>query len=341
MMPVPDACATLRFSTEGMPEERRAQAVRELHLHERTILSARLEPIEPLEPLPDCPLHVDVTKRTLPGLAVVSGTFSGLRHAVRPSWAAANGEEDLLFGINVRGCSLARQRDRDLTLGDGDAFFATRDVNGFTITRPTLVRFVACRVSREAVAPLVGRIDDTPLRLVPPRSEALTLLVTYARAIADALPLATPELQRLAVTHMHDLIAATIGATRDGRAIAEGRGIAAARLRSIMTDISANLHDGDLSVADVARRHRVTPRYIHKLFENEGLTFSTFVLGQRLSCAHRILSDPRLADRNISSVAFDVGFGDLSYFNRTFRRRYAATPTEIRQSAMTADQPRR
>jgi AraC-like DNA-binding protein len=203
------------------------------------------------------------------------------------------------------------------------------------------VRFVGCRVPREAVAPLVGRIDDTPLRLVPPRSEALILLVTYARAIADALPFATPELQRLAVTHMHDLIAATIGATRDGRAIAEGRGIAAARLRSIMADISANLGHDDLSVVDVARRQRVTPRYIHKLFENEGLTFSSFVLGQRLSRARRILSDPRFADRNISSVAFDVGFGDLSYFNRTFRRRYAATPTDIKQSSLRTDPPRR
>jgi len=50
-----------------------------------------------------------------------------------------------------------------------------------------------------------------------------------------------------------------------------------------------------------------------------------------------MLSDPRLADRTIGSVAFDVGFGDLSYFNRTFRRRYGAIPTEIRQSAMKAD----
>jgi AraC-like DNA-binding protein len=136
---------------------------------------------------------------------------------------------------------------------------------------------------------------------------------------------------------MHDLIAATIGATRDGLAIAEGRGIAAARLRSIMTDINANLGDGDLSVVEVARRHRVTPRYIHKLFENEGLTFSAFVLAQRLSRAHRILSDPRLADRNISSVAFGVGFGDLSYFNRAFRRRFAATPTEIRHLTIRTD----
>jgi AraC-like DNA-binding protein len=231
---------------------------------------------------------------------------------------------------------VARQRDQDLTLRDGDAFFATRDASGFTITRPTPARFVAGRVPRTAIAPLVGRIDETPIRLVPSRSEALTLLVTYARAITDDLPLATPELQRLAVTHMHDLIAATIGATRDGLAIAERRGIAAARLRSIMTEVSANLGDGDLSVAEVAKRQRVTPRYIHKLFENEGLTFSAFVLGQRLARAHRIFSDPRQAHRNISSVAFDVGFGDLSYFNRAFRRRYAATPTEIRQLAMRA-----
>jgi AraC-like DNA-binding protein len=340
-MLVADICATLRFSTAGMPEPARAQAVRDLHLRERTFLSAKLEPIEPLEPLPDYPLHVDLTKRTLPGLAIVSGTLSGLRHAIRPSGAVANGEDDLLLGVNVRGCSMARQRDRDLTLRDGDAFFATRDVTTITITRPTPVRFIGCRVPRKAVAPLVGRLDDTPIRLVPHRTETLTLLVTYARAIADAMPLTTPELQRLAVTHMHDLIAATIGATRDGLAIAEGRGIAAARLRTIMADISANLGDGDLSVAEIARHQRVTPRYIHKLFENEGLTFSAFVLGQRLARAHRILSDPRFADRNISSVAFDMGFGDLSYFNRAFRRRYSATPTDIRESAMRTAPPRR
>ena len=107
-----------------------------------------------------------------------------------------------------------------------------------------------------------------------------------------------------------------------------------------MTDISAHLGDGDLSVAEIARRHRVTRRYIHKLFENEGITFSSFVLGQRLLRAHRILSDPKLAERNISSVAFEVGFSDLSYFNRAFRQRYAATPTEIRQSGIRADPPR-
>ena len=45
-----------------------------------------------------------------------------------------------------------------------------------------------------------------------------------------------------------------------------------------------------------------------------------------------MLTDMRLAWRSISSVAFEVGFGDLSYFDRVFRQRYGATPSEVRRS---------
>jgi AraC-like DNA-binding protein len=99
---------------------------------------------------------------------------------------------------------------------------------------------------------------------------------------------------------------------------------------------NANLGDCDLTAAAVARRQHVTPRYVHKLFGGEGFTFSAFVLDRRLSRAHRILNEPRFRDRSISSVAFDVGFGDLSYF----RRRYDATPSEIRQGAKRGNLPR-
>jgi len=91
-----------------------------------------------------------------------------------------------------------------------------------------------------------------------------------------------------------------------------------------MADIAAYLGDCDLTAAAVARRQRVTPRFVHKLFEQEGLVFSRFVLARRLARTHRMLTDVRLAQRSISSVAFEVGFGDLSYFNRAFRRCYGA-----------------
>jgi AraC-like DNA-binding protein len=336
---MPNLCATLRFSTAGLPEPARVRAVRELHVSERAILSGNLDPIEPLEPLPGCPLDVDLTKRTLPGLAVVAGEFCGLRHAICRRGAPANGGDDLFLVANVRGCCTVRQRDRELQVEDGEAFLATRDETTIAVMRPTPAFWVGCRVPREPVALLLGRLSDMPISAVPRDTEALRLFITYASAIAGTLPLATAELQRLAAYHIHDLLAAIVRAARDGRSIAEGRGIAAARLCAIMRDIEAHIGDGDLSVGKIAGRHRITPRYVHKLFENEGLTFSSFVLGQRLSRAHRMLSDPCRADRNISTIAFAVGFGDLSYFNRAFRRHYGVTPSEVKQSSASADTP--
>jgi AraC-like DNA-binding protein len=54
------------------------------------------------------------------------------------------------------------------------------------------------------------------------------------------------------------------------------------------------------------------------------------VLEHRLLRAYRSLNDPNLTDRSISALAFEAGFGDLSYFNRTFRRRFGMTPSDVR-----------
>ena len=86
----------------------------------------------------------------------------------------------------------------------------------------------------------------------------------------------------------------------------------------------------DLSPALVARRQGISDSYIRKLFESEGTSFSEFVLVRRLVRAYRMLTNARRADQKISSIAFDCGFGDLSYFNRTFKRFYGAAPSEIR-----------
>lgn len=108
-----------------------------------------------------------------------------------------------------------------------------------------------------------------------------------------------------------------------------------------MADIKSHLGDGGLSVAEVARREGLSPRYVQKLFETTRFTFSSFVREQRLMHAHRLLSDPEVAHGRIAAIAFDVGFGDLSYFNRAFRQRYGTTPGEIRRPALRAARQRR
>jgi len=161
---------------------------------------------------------------------------------------------------------------------------------------------------------------------------ALQLLTSYVCALARVQSPASPEVSHLVVTHLHDLIALSVGAARDGAAMA-GRSVRAARLQAIKYDIAANLANGSLTVAAVAARHCVTPRYLHKLFEGERTTFTQFILRARLDRAYRMLRDPRFVARSITSIAYDAGFADLSYFNRTFRRRYNAAPSDIRSSA--------
>lgn len=175
------------------------------------------------------------------------------------------------------------------------------------------------------------------MRLIPRDNEALLLLTRYVRVLRRDPVMESPELRHLAVRHAHDLIAMALGATRDGAEIARGRGVRAARLRAIKADILEHLGSLDLCVTAVARRQRVTPRYLHMLFEAEGATFSEFVVRQRLARAHHLLTDPRRAGLTIAAIAFAVGFGDISYFNRTFRRRFGVRPSELRHALRRGD----
>jgi AraC-like DNA-binding protein len=72
---------------------------------------------------------------------------------------------------------------------------------------------------------------------------------------------------------------------------------------------------------------------VRKLFEEEGSSFSSFILAERLRGVRRMLVDRRYANLNIAQIAHENGFGDVAYFNRVFRRRFGATPSDLREAA--------
>jgi AraC-like DNA-binding protein len=202
------------------------------------------------------------------------------------------------------------------------------------------VEFVSLGLSRPALRALVADPEALLITPIPERNHALRLLTNYMSALegADLLlnPNATPDVANTLATHVLDLVALAIGATRDGVELAKGRGLRAARLYAIKVDIRNNLHHADLSVAIIAARHGVTPRYVQMLFAAEDVTFSEYVLGQRLARVRRMLEEPRFAGRTISAIAYEVGFGDLSHFNRAFRRHFGMTPSDVR-AALRSD----
>jgi AraC-like DNA-binding protein len=234
-----------------------------------------------------------------------------------------------VLNVSLRGGRHLLQRGREIAVAHGEAVVASAAEPG-VVTLPPAVRYVSIRLPRKAMAALiVNRNLDVP-KLIRRDSEALQLLLEYVRSLRKRPAFASPELQRPVAAHVYDLAALAIGATRDAAEIADGRGLRAARAHAIKADIAAHIGQGGLSLAEVAARHRLSLRSVQLMFEADGTTFTDFVLGERLARAHEMLISPRFAGRTISAIAFDVGFGDLSYFNRTFRCRFGCTPSDVR-----------
>ena len=139
------------------------------------------------------------------------------------------------------------------------------------------------------------------------------------------------QLRNVSVRHVQDLLALTVGPSADFADTARTRGLRAARLKLAKSyGASRRRHRREVSVGSLAATLNVTPRYVQRLFEADGTTFSEYLMEQRLARAHRLLCEPGASRTAISIIAYDVGFGDLSHFNRRFRRQYGLTPRELR-----------
>lgn len=96
-----------------------------------------------------------------------------------------------------------------------------------------------------------------------------------------------------------------------------------------MTSLHAT--DSEIDIVTIARRHRVTPRYVQMLFAQAETTFSDYLITARLARARAMLEDFVHQEKSISTIALDAGFTNISYFNRAFRRAFNVTPSEVRE----------
>jgi AraC-like DNA-binding protein len=285
-----------------------------------------------IEPADDASFEAVVTSRTLPGLQVISGMLTAAR-IVRTRELIEDGNDDLSLVVNRTGNVSVSGRGREVELGENDAVLLSC-AEAIEFVRHSSGCSIAFRIPYLMLSPLVVDAEDAVLHRIPRNTAALKLLTSYGSALLDDdHEVAAPALRHHVASHVHDLVALTLGAMCDAADIAKNRGVGAARLRAAKTHIIENISCRDISIGSVASHLGMTPRYLQRLFENDGTTFSAFLLGRRLARAHRMLYEPQTMQKQVSAIAYDVGFGDLSYFNRCFRRLYGATPMDIREAA--------
>jgi AraC-like DNA-binding protein len=324
---------SLRFSTNGAAPKRCLQAAYEVFGSFIARRSCHLsDPSGQVEMTVWGPAQNGPSPRVSADACVQRVAYTTGFTSQRTPELLTDGNDDISLNIQETGRCFVSHVGREAAAETGGGFCTSNaDVSTVILSGPA--RFTSIGLPRKLMMAMVPGIEDALARALPPDVGALRLLVRYLDVIEDEQALKTAELRRAATTHVHDLCALAIGATRDAAEVAKGRGLRAARLRVLKADITQSLDSGHISADMLARRHRVTPRYIRKLFEDQGTTLSRFVLNQRLALIHRLLTDPRHGHRTIGALALEVGFGDLSTFNREFRRYYGATPSDVRAAA--------
>jgi AraC-like DNA-binding protein len=310
----------VRLCSDDIPERERIPYVREVY--GRAILRHEIEPCR------DSRFYWRSALRSMAGLGLATSVVSAVRTYRTLEQIDS---DDLVLNATIAGRRVVRQLGREAVAGPGEVVVSrSADVGACEVEANS--RLVNIRVPVAAIGPAIADIDAVLVRPLP-AAGALSLLLGYVEPLQTSDALKRPETRRFAVGHVHDLVTLALGATRDAAMQARSRGVRAARLRAVKADIMANLGARGLSLAAVAMRHNISPSYVRKLFESEGTSFTDFVLSERLARARRLIADPRSAGRTIGDIALEAGFGDLSYFNRAFRRRFGDTPSGIRADA--------
>jgi AraC-like DNA-binding protein len=285
-----------------------------------------------IEPAKGVPFHADGTLCALPGAAFSSVTATPIRVS-RTQSLIANDKVDTLLVVTSDTPLQVAQGGKEKVVDAGDAVFV-RGGECSTLASERETRVTNIAVPIDSLAPMVPGVEDLSMTVISRRSDTLGLFLGYIDLLRGWQVAVSADLSHMAASHLRDLVAAIARTGEPTTTAMENRpGIRAARLRGIKATIETQLGEPSLSLHDIAASNGISPRYVRKLFRDEQTTFSDFVLSRRLHRACQLLRHPEHAASTISAIAYACGFGDLSYFNRTFRSRWGMTPSEYREEA--------
>ena len=103
----------------------------------------------------------------------------------------------------------------------------------------------------------------------------------------------------------------------------------------IVKDYIRHHYREDINRDDVANIAYVTPNYLSKLFTQKiGMNMREYINLLRVNEAKRLLLT---TDDNISDIASNLGYNNISYFSTVFRKICGMSPAEWRAGNEKAD----
>ncbi|MGW2989210.1 helix-turn-helix domain-containing protein [Streptomyces goshikiensis] len=249
-----------------------------------------------------------------------------------PPPPGAGRDDHLHVGVYRQGTALVRRRGVDTALEPGDLLISSAPQPS-NLLHAVSSTFLWFRVPRFYLAPARGELAHLGGLLAPGStgigslaSRFLLELATWETA--SGLPHhQLPALRNRLAHNAADLLSLLITDLLE-KETAPHPATRAELLSRIRRHIDANLMDPGLSPQGVARAHHISVRYLHRLFQKEGVTVGQWVRRRRLEECRRELARTPIRTSTVAAVAHRWGFISAAHFSRVFRDAFGISPSQ-------------
>jgi AraC-like DNA-binding protein len=176
----------------------------------------------------------------------------------------------------------------------------------------------------ELVETIGGQREAWQIGAAPPLSE-LMVLGELAQAAAEGQ-------SDIGLDEIGHLLASRLVEVVTGEKRKQANVTAKDRRRAVETALWLEANSASpLDLDDAAGQAGLSPFHFLRLFSRVlGVTPHQYLVRCRLKHAARLLVED---DRDVTAIAYDIGFGDLSNFVRTFHRAAGVSPLKFRQAS--------
>ncbi|MDH6708364.1 AraC-like DNA-binding protein [Kitasatospora sp. MAA19] len=315
---------SLLVTTASVPEEKKASFWGEA-------VSRTLVPVE-VVPLADRPFEGRLVSHRLGYLRVSTMEADATRVSRTAGLIARSPQAEPQVGVGVQasGRAVLRQDGRRAEVAEGGlvlydtarpySFDYPEHFRSHVFQVPRrLLGVPECDI-RQAAGTAITSTEGFGAVLLPFLDTLAASAHSYPASVGDRLAGSVADLLIMLVGQLTESTA-TDSRTSGGHLV-----------QRVREHINRHLGDPELSPETIAQAHHISVRYLHRLFEGEGVTVGRLVQQCRLeACAQELARRGRTAP-TVSAVAQRWGFVNPAHFSRAFRAAYGVSPREWRAS---------
>jgi AraC-like DNA-binding protein len=255
----------------------------------------------------------------LGGLQLVRVSTSPLFVSRRRTDIARIDDPPYLIKFQRTGEALWTQRGRDVHVRPGDFVVCST-------AEPYALRFRGPYEMPVLVIPqsIMRRVTPDPDQFLGVRMAGddadCGLLSNFVFQVAARMNRLAPPMMQRVEANILDLLGAVLNARAR-----PGSTSRASQLARIKIYIRAHLHERRLGPATIAAALNLSTRYVHTVFEGQGMTVGGYIRHCRVEACRESLESAG-PSQSLTDLALRWGFYDLSHMTRCFNRQFGAPP---------------